>query len=99
MTDTRSVQIELSPDTDLKPVSCFGYVWAYCLLEPIQRAVGDSPSIIQHHGQSAPTHPLKFNELAWLGSNQYPLCNRANCRASGCLHKSDDCVELLTAIN
>ncbi len=73
MTDTRSVQIELSPDTDLKPVSCFGYVWAYCLLEPIQRAVGDSPSIIQHHGQSAPTHPLKFNELAWLGSNQYPF--------------------------
>ena len=67
--------------------------------EPIQRAVGDSLSIIQHHGQSAPTHPLKFNELAWLGSNQYPICNRATCRASGWLHRFDDCVELLTAIS
>lgn len=37
--------------------------------EPIQRAVGDGPSIIQYHGQSAPTHPLNFNELSWLGSN------------------------------
>lgn len=33
--------------------------------EPIQRAVGDSPSIIQHHGQPAPTYSLKPDELAW----------------------------------
>lgn len=32
--------------------------------EHIQRAVGDSPSIIQHHGQPAPTDTLKFNEFA-----------------------------------
>lgn len=65
MTDTRSVQIELSPDTDLKPVSCFGYVWAYCLLEPIQRAVGGSACMTLPVGLPAPAHPLKPNELAW----------------------------------